>query len=228
MPGSTPSRHDHALSLPIGHSRDDELASAQLFPNSWTIEASLETDFPSHFPVSFIDLERLISRMARHSLTLRTAFFTLLAFTSGINIATARPITDLKSFDEAPSFNSSFVALVDREARANGIPIALARAVVRIESNWNPGVTGSAGEVGLMQIKHPTARAMGYQGTRKALYDPETNVKWGMRYLAGAYRLAGGDTCGTVMRYQGGHGATRMSSIAVSYCSKARTIMASN
>lgn len=89
-------------------------------------------------------------------------------------------------------------------------------------------MTGRAGEVGLMQIKHPTARGMGYDGSRAALYNPATNVKWGMRYLAGAYRLAGGDTCGTVMRYQGGHGATRMSPAARTYCSKARTIMASN
>ena len=159
---------------------------------------------------------------------LRTAFLTLLAVTSGANIASARQITESKSLDQASGSKSSIVALVDSEARANGIPIALARAVVRIESNWNPGITGSAGEVGLMQIKPPTARGMGYQGTRKALYDPATNVKWGMRYLAGAYRLADGDTCGTVMRYQGGHGATRMSKIARSYCSKAQTIMASN
>jgi soluble lytic murein transglycosylase-like protein len=123
---------------------------------------------------------------------------------------------------------TKLTSLVDREARANGIPVALARAVVRIESNWKPNVTGRAGEVGLMQIKHQTARGLGYKGSRAKLYEPATNIRWGMRYLAGAYRLAGGDTCGTVMRYQGGHGAKRMSSAARSYCSKARTIMASN
>ncbi|WP_428031304.1 transglycosylase SLT domain-containing protein [Ancylobacter sp.] len=100
--------------------------------------------------------------------------------------------------------------------------------MVRIESNWKTQTTGRAGEVGLMQIKHQTARGMGYRGSRAKLYEPATNIAWGMRYLAGAYKLAGGDTCGTVMRYQGGHGAKRMSSTARSYCSKARTIMASN
>lgn len=145
----------------------------------------------------------------------------------GANIALAKQNTDKTSrIDEGRS--NGVVAIVDREARANGIPIALARAVVRIESNWNAGLTGRAGEVGLMQIKHPTARGIGYTGTRAALYDPATNIKWGMRYLAGAYRLAGGDTCGTVMRYQGGHGAKRMSGAARTYCGKARTIMASN
>ncbi|MFK8250227.1 lytic transglycosylase domain-containing protein [Ancylobacter terrae] len=121
--------------------------------------------------------------------------------------------------------SSTIPALVEAEARANGVPVALARAVVRIESNWNPAMTGRAGEVGLMQIKHPTARGMGYAGTREALYEPATNIRWGMRYLAGAYRLAGGDTCGTVMRYQGGHGARRMSPAARVYCGKALALI---
>lgn len=158
------------------------------------------------------------------------------AFTvlSGVNIASAKQNVDRYSRIDAdlstsePASSNTLTALVDREARANGVPVALARAVVRIESNWNTRMTGRAGEVGLMQIKHQTARGVGYGGSRAALYEPATNIKFGMRYLAGAYRLAGGDTCGTVMRYQGGHGATRMSSAARTYCSKARTIMASN
>lgn len=151
-----------------------------------------------------------------------------------MNVANASP-NKAKSIEPDTSISTeltgakaNLVALVDKEAKANGVPVALARAVVRIESNWNVRTTGRAGEVGLMQIKHPTAQGIGYRGTRAALYDPATNIKWGMRYLAGAYQLAGGDTCGTVMRYQGGHGATRMSSIARTYCGKAQTIMASN
>lgn len=152
----------------------------------------------------------------------------------GMNVANASPNktksidTDTSISTELTGAKENLVALVDKEAKANGVPVALARAVVRIESNWNVRTTGRAGEVGLMQIKHPTARGIGYRGSRAALYDPATNIKWGMRYLAGAYQLAGGDTCGTVMRYQGGHGATRMSSMAKAYCGKARTIMASN
>ena len=152
----------------------------------------------------------------------------VMTVTAGANIANAKQTGPVSTQLNAPSSRDSIVAVVDKEARANGIPIALARAVVRIESNWNAGLTGRAGEVGLMQIKHQTAKGVGYTGSRAALYQPETNIKYGMRYLAGAYRLAGGDTCGTVLRYQGGHGATRMSSMSRTYCSKARTIMASN
>lgn len=123
--------------------------------------------------------------------------------------------------------NAGILALVDRYAQAAGVPIALARAVVRIESNFNPRITGRAGEVGLMQIKHQTARGMGFTGTRAELYDPETNLRFGMLYLAQAARLAGGETCGAVMRYQGGLGTRRMTGAASKYCAQARRIMAS-
>jgi len=161
------------------------------------------------------------------------AALTITVFT-GANIANASQKIDKAERVDATSATKSLnardtlVDLVDREARANGVPVALARAVVRIESNWNSRLTGRAGEVGLMQIKHQTARGVGYRGSRAALYEPATNIRFGMRYLAGAYKLAGGDTCGTVMRYQGGHGAKHMSSAARTYCGKARTIMASN
>jgi len=117
-------------------------------------------------------------------------------------------------------------AQIVKHANANGVPVALALAVVRVESNYRPGVRGRAGEVGLMQIKPQTARGMGFSGSTKALYDPETNLRWGMKYLAGAYQRAGGDTCGTIMRYQGGHYAKRMSKVAVGYCSKVKRHMA--
>ena len=123
--------------------------------------------------------------------------------------------------------NLSLTALVDREAAVHGVPVALARAVVRVESSWNPRETGTVGEVGLMQIKHSTARLLGFAGSRTELYDPRTNVRWGMKYLAGAYKLAGGNVCKTALKYQGGHAATRMTGIVTRYCSKLHTYMAS-
>ena len=71
---------------------------------------------------------------------------------SGTNIASAKSIFTKSSEVDVPSTSNNLASLVDREARANGVPVALARAVVRIESNWNTRLTGRAGEVGLMQI----------------------------------------------------------------------------
>lgn len=121
--------------------------------------------------------------------------------------------------------HSGLASLIAAKAAAHGVPLALANAVIRVESNYNPNTTGRAGEIGLMQIKYQTARALGYTGTRAGLYDPAINLEWGMRYLAGAQRLAGGNLCGTLAKYQGGHGmrGTRTSG---NYCGRVRTVMA--
>lgn len=116
-------------------------------------------------------------------------------------------------------------ALIAHHAAANGVPYALADAVVRIESRYQPHVS-NGGALGLMQIKPQTARGEGFSGPASALYNPSTNIAYGMRYLARAYRLAGGDTCGTVMRYQSGHAARGMNAANRAYCAKARAIMA--
>ena len=116
--------------------------------------------------------------------------------------------------------------LIAKHAAANGVPFPLADAVVRIESRYNPSVR-NGGAVGLMQIKPQTARGLGYSGGAAGLLHPETNVRWGMLYLAQAYRMSRGDTCATVMRYQSGHATTRMNGANRVYCAKARTIMAS-
>ena len=43
---------------------------------------------------------------------------------------------------------------------------------------------------GLMQMLPATARGMGHDGSAKDLLDAETNLKYGVRYLAGAYKVA--------------------------------------
>lgn len=124
--------------------------------------------------------------------------------------------------------NRPFDKLIDKYAKLNGVEPELAHAIIRVESNYNPKVRGSAGEIGLMQIKPATARMMGYSGGAKGLHDPETNLRYGMKYLAMAQELGGGETCGTVLRYNAGHAAKRMNPISKRYCGKVNLIMASN
>ncbi|MCB1492189.1 MAG: lytic transglycosylase domain-containing protein, partial [Rhodobiaceae bacterium] len=83
----------------------------------------------------------------------------------------------------------------------------------------------SAGEIGLMQIKPSTARMMGYRGSAKGLYNPETNIKYGMMYLAMAHKLGGGSTCGTILKYNAGHAAKRMNPVSKRYCGKVTRLM---
>ncbi len=116
--------------------------------------------------------------------------------------------------------------LISKHAKANGVPVTLAHAVITIESRYNPRARGQAGEIGLMQIKPATARGMGYQGSIKALYDPETNLRWGMKYLGEARRRGGGTVCGTILKYNAGHYAKRMNKMSAKYCGKVKWIMA--
>lgn len=118
--------------------------------------------------------------------------------------------------------SARYHALIAKYASANGVPVKLAHAVVRVESAYRANARGSAGEIGLMQLKLSTARAMGYSGSAKGLYNPETNIRYGMKYLGEAHRLAGGSTCGTILRYNAGHGAKRMNPVSARYCKKVR------
>lgn len=118
---------------------------------------------------------------------------------------------------------AGYSSLIQTYAKTYGVPVDLAHAVVRVESNFNPKARGSAGEIGLMQIKPATARMMGYRGNAKGLYDPETNIKFGMKYLAMAHDLGGGTTCGTILKYNAGHGAKRMNPVSKRYCGKVKS-----
>lgn len=115
--------------------------------------------------------------------------------------------------------------LIVKHAKKNGVPIKLAHAVVKIESNYKVSARGQAGEVGLMQIKPATARGMGYTGSTKALYHPENNIAYGMKYLGEAYKRGGGTTCGAILKYNAGHYAKRMNPVSARYCQKVKAIL---
>jgi soluble lytic murein transglycosylase-like protein len=122
--------------------------------------------------------------------------------------------------------SGQFSKIIERHAASYGVPVSLAKAVIKIESNFQPNQVGSAGEIGLMQIKPSTARMMGYSGSIKGLYDPDTNIKYGMKYLAMARDLGGGTTCGTILKYNAGHGAKRMNPVSAAYCGKVKVQLA--
>ncbi|WP_454012692.1 lytic transglycosylase domain-containing protein [Aquamicrobium terrae] len=121
---------------------------------------------------------------------------------------------------------TQYSSIIARYAASYGVPVSLANAVVRIESNYRPNTVGSAGEIGLMQIKPSTARMLGYTGSAKGLFDPETNIKYGMKYLAMAQDLSDGTTCGTILKYNAGHAATRMNAVSSAYCRKVKVQLA--
>jgi soluble lytic murein transglycosylase-like protein len=90
------------------------------------------------------------------------------------------------------------------QASAAGLPASLVERVIRRESGGNPRAV-HAGNYGLMQIRLGTARAMGYSGSAAGLLDPQTNMTYALRYLAGAYRAAGGNESRAVALYSRGY-----------------------
>ena len=100
---------------------------------------------------------------------------------------------------------AEYDALVASLAAANGVPAVLVHRVIVRESRYQPGLVGRGGTIGLMQIKLPTARGLGYTGDAAGLRDPNTNLTYGIKYLAGAYRAANGDHNRAVRYYAGGY-----------------------
>ncbi len=87
--------------------------------------------------------------------------------------------------DAAWAQRANYEAMVAEHARANGIPEALVHRVIVRESRYQPHLVGRGGTIGLMQIKLATARGLGYTGTAAGLHDPNTNLTYAVRYLAG-------------------------------------------
>ena len=104
----------------------------------------------------------------------------------------------------AQSARDNINALIDQHAKASGVPASFIHAVIKRESNYNPQAKGGSA-LGLMQIKHATARGMGYTGDASGLYDPATNLRFGVAYLAGAYRTAKGDLTQAYTYYNRGY-----------------------
>jgi soluble lytic murein transglycosylase-like protein len=100
--------------------------------------------------------------------------------------------------------NGNLDTLIARHAAANNLPEDLVRRVIKRESGGNPRVV-SAGNYGLMQIKLATARSMGYTGSAAGLLDADTNMTYAVKYLAGAYRVANGNSNQAVHYYAAGY-----------------------
>ena len=120
---------------------------------------------------------------------------------------------------------SALKPLIARYAIQHNVPYALADAVIRIESRYNASARNGP-NLGLTQVNFRTAQSLGYTGEVSGLFDAETNLRYGLKYLAQAYKLAGGDLCGAVLRYQAGHRAQTMTNASRIYCSKVKTILA--
>lgn len=132
---------------------------------------------------------------------------------AGADVAPAKVASEptsagLKSLPTPPSgpvpSRKALKALVERTAKRYGVEIDLVDALVVAESGYNPRAVSPVGAVGLMQVMPETAADYGVNSV-DALFDPQTNVRTGVRHLK---RLLGQFGIGkAVMAYNAGEGA---------------------
>jgi len=79
--------------------------------------------------------------------------------------------------------------LIVEHARLNGVRTDLVRAVVQVESAFNPNARSAKGAMGLMQLMPATARELGVLNP----YNPIENVRAGVQYLRGLLDRFGND-----------------------------------
>jgi len=96
---------------------------------------------------------------------------------------------------------SNFVVPISQKY---GMDPQLVTAVMAAESNFDPCAKSPAGAVGLMQITPQTAGL--YKLTSLDLYDPEKNIRAGVRHLKMLSRRYNGDLELTLAAYNAGEG----------------------
>jgi len=80
---------------------------------------------------------------------------------------------------ESPTARDRYEPLVLEHANKHSLRPELVRAVIQVESGYNPRARSPKGAMGLMQLMPDTAQLLGVRRP----YDPEDNIRGGTRYL---------------------------------------------
>ncbi len=99
--------------------------------------------------------------------------------------------------------SADYDPLIERAARAAAVRPELVRAVIVVESAFNPHAVSKRGALGLMQLKPSTARRYGVSNA----FDPEQNITAGAHYLRDLLRRFGNDLELTLAAYNAGEDA---------------------
>lgn len=112
---------------------------------------------------------------------------------------------DLKWLARQHDRRTKFDPYIERYAEQYGVDPVLVRAVIQIESNFDPRAVSSKGARGLMQLMPGTARRYKVADP----HDPEQGIRGGTRYLADLMRLFPNDLRRVLAAYNAGEGAVQ-------------------
>ncbi|WP_102225016.1 lytic transglycosylase domain-containing protein [Acidimangrovimonas sediminis] len=93
---------------------------------------------------------------------------------------------------------------INHYARVYDVPPSLIHKVIWRESRYDPNARNGQ-YWGLMQISARTARGMGYRGPDRGLLDPDTNLRYAVKYLRGAWVVSRGNEDRAVIWYARGY-----------------------
>jgi hypothetical protein len=102
-----------------------------------------------------------------------------------------------------PNYNGEFNQHIDAAASLHGVSTELVRAVIQVESEFDPLARSSKGAQGLMQLMPDTARRLGVSNP----FDPRQNIFGGVRYLRQLLDMFQGDVALTAAAYNAGENA---------------------
>jgi len=105
--------------------------------------------------------------------------------------------------DTSPDRFHRYDTYIQQAAALYQIPEALIRAVIKVESNYDPRAISTANARGLMQLIPATAERM----MVRDIHDPRQNIFGGVRYLRILANLFNGDLELTVAAYNAGENA---------------------
>ena len=104
--------------------------------------------------------------------------------------------------DRSPDRFSRYDAFIHEASQLYAIPVPLIRAVIKVESDYDPRVVSSMGARGLMQLMPAVVSDMGVTN----VHDPRENILGGTRLLRVLANRYDGDLVRTIAAYHAGPG----------------------